>query len=80
MLTAQLIVTATCAADLDELLTGRADIQIETVDAGVDGELVRHHLHPLSIEALTALASTDPSVERRGALVRIHTERPSEDE
>ena len=80
MLTAQLTVTAACAADLDELLTGRADIQIETGSTPWNGELVRHHLRPLSVEALTPLASTDPSVERRGAFVRIHTDRPSEDD
>ena len=55
-------------------------IQIETVDASVDGELVRHHLRPLSVEALAAPASADPTGESKGPLVRIFIERPSEDE
>lgn len=79
MLTARLVTDAPSAAELDLLLSGVAEVQIATVDAGVAGELVRHILTPLLVEALTPTASTDPTVECQGPLVRVYIQRPSED-
>jgi hypothetical protein len=78
MLTAGLVITASSAAEVEPLLIGRAEVQITTVDAGVDGELVRHSLRPLSVEALTPTASTEPTAERAGPLVLVRAQQGHE--
>jgi hypothetical protein len=77
VLTGRLVIDATSPAELEHLLAGGGEVQITAVDAGVDGELVRHALRPLLVEALTAAASSSPTVERQGPLVRVFINRPT---
>jgi hypothetical protein len=76
MLTATLNIDAQEQAELDELVAGRAEVIVTTIDAGLEGELLRHKLRPLLIEALTAVASRDPRDEYPGALIRVYVEQP----
>lgn len=56
-------------------------IALDGIDIGVDGEMIRHLLKPLLVEATTLGARPRKGpTERRGPLVRIHATRPTEEE
>lgn len=78
--TGHLTIEAASAHELEAAITsGRLHVEITHVTATAVGELLTHDLRPLLIEALTRIAAGVPRDEGTGPLVRVHIQRPAEE-
>ena len=77
MLTARLLIDCADQASLDQVHGGVVDLQVTELDAGITGVLLRTHLRPLRVEALSTFAAADPPDGRLGPLVRVFLRRPT---